>query len=129
MADIDLERHFETVCIEKLKQFEHQKIEEFQTSMRDGVEPLIIRTAHPVNDQRKDNLRQSIEEVFFNGELDKEINFHHDPDLIAGIELQANGRRISWSIEEYLNELDERILEIFHREARLDKEEITDQEA
>jgi len=40
-----------------------------------------------------------------------QLQFEQSPDLIAGIELVANGIKIGWSIAEYLHTLDEAVSE------------------
>ena len=39
--------------------------------------------------------------------IETPVNFQTAPDLVSGIEITASGRKIAWSIEDYLKSLDE----------------------
>ncbi len=38
--------------------------------------------------------------------IDPPVSFHTAPELVSGIEIAASGRKIAWSIEDYLKSLD-----------------------
>lgn len=51
-------------------------------------------------------LRQKIKNT-----LKQDVEFVHDPALIAGIALYIEGKKISWNVEDYLNTLQKPLLE------------------
>ena len=42
---------------------------------------------------------------------DLEVVYNESPDLLCGIELTVAGRRLSWTLADYLQELEQRIQE------------------
>jgi F-type H+-transporting ATPase subunit b len=50
-------------------------------------------------------LRQKIQDA-----LKQEVEFTHDPKLIAGIALYVDGKKISWNVEDYLTTLEKPLI-------------------
>ncbi|MDD2336714.1 MAG: hypothetical protein PHD01_09060, partial [Geobacteraceae bacterium] len=42
---------------------------------------------------------------------DRRVRFEVDPSLVCGIEIRSGGRSLAWNIEDYLGEMEQRLLE------------------
>jgi F-type H+-transporting ATPase subunit b len=66
----------------------------------------LVRSAFGLSDDQKTMLHDAIIETL---PSKASTRFITAPDLVAGIELEANGRKIAWSIDDYVTSLDTRI--------------------
>ena len=71
--------------------------------------PALIRSAFDLPDEARETIQNTINETF---SADIHLRFETAPDLIGGIELTANGQRISWSIDDYLKSLEAGVSEL-----------------
>jgi F-type H+-transporting ATPase subunit b len=67
---------------------------------------LEVTTAFAANDRLRDRLTTGIHAALGNG---PELTFHHRPQLGAGVEIRAEGARIGWNLERYLDALETRL--------------------
>jgi len=69
-----------------------------------------INTAFQLQKKEKEKITNKLKNL-----LQDEINisFKESEDLICGIELRAKGKKISWSIESYLNSLEKNLQKLF----------------
>jgi F-type H+-transporting ATPase subunit b len=67
-----------------------------------------FKTALEISEQMQEKIRKAFQEEF-----GKEIvlEFSPDPQLIAGIALYMDGKKISWNVQEYLANLEKPLLE------------------
>jgi F-type H+-transporting ATPase subunit b len=65
-----------------------------------------VTTAFDLEEERRRVLKESLGRRL---DLRSEIEFETDPDLVCGMEIEAGGRRISWSVGQYLDDLREEI--------------------
>tara|TARA_R110002051_G_scaffold104456_3_gene177151 strand:- start:20473 stop:21255 length:783 start_codon:yes stop_codon:yes gene_type:complete len=86
--------------INELKEDEKQKMISTLTSRKN---PILVKSAFKLSTKLQTEIQQSINAV-----LDEESQFQFKiaPELISGIELSANGYKLSWSISEYINSLE-----------------------
>jgi F-type H+-transporting ATPase subunit b len=105
IADEDLEQR-------TLRQFVKQltRSGEHAGSLKDFLarvgNTVTVNTAFALSQEQQADLRRTIHEV-----TDKEVDvrFETSPDLVSGVEFRADGRKLAWSIQEYLDGLEERV--------------------
>ncbi len=68
--------------------------------------PAVIRTAFPLSPAQQTTLTALLKKTSADP---LEIKFEMVPNLVSGIELTADGNRISWSLGDYLGEMEETI--------------------
>jgi F-type H+-transporting ATPase subunit b len=100
---------------------EEQAVEAFLRSLsrregpgREGIEgldgddgsALVVRTAWDVSEEERDRVEKGIRE-----RLDRDMRFETDPDLICGIEIHTEGRRLGWSVRAYLERFERHLLD------------------
>jgi len=72
-----------------------------------GKNPVVVHSAFKLSKKQQADLSHAVNKLAGN---ENEFKFGEDPKLINGIELSANGYKLSWSVSEYLNSLEERIM-------------------
>ena len=60
-----------------------------------------VVSAWPLSDGQKERLGQAI--------ADSRLSFDTSPELICGIELRADGQKLSWNVDNYLDALEENL--------------------
>ena len=78
-------------------------------AIRGSHEPALIRTAFDLPEKQRAALQDALNETL---SAEVHVRFETAPQLISGIELIANGQKVSWSIAEYLASLAEGVDEL-----------------
>ncbi len=74
-----------------------------------GADPVLVRTAFDLPEARRAELKGVFDEM---AAADVPVRFEAAPDLVSGIDLVANGRKISWNIAAYLQSLEMGVSEL-----------------
>lgn len=97
-----------SIVRKSIESLSHLKLEEaiissFLSQLKElpKEERLQVKTALEIPEP----LRQKIQDF-----LKQEVEFVHDPKLIAGIALFVDGKKISWNVEDYLTTLEKPLL-------------------
>ena len=98
LADAELEREMVAVFLRRLQ----SPREDDQSFAFRGAGPVEITTSFELNDDLRTRVAQSLATQFGR---DADIEYRRSPELALGIELHAGGRKLAWSIEEYLDQL------------------------
>jgi F-type H+-transporting ATPase subunit b len=98
---------------------------QFLDAFKSGSTPVVIQSAFELQEEQQNEIKKAIDEI-----LGKETEFQFDtaPDIISGIELTANGYKLSWSISAYLHSLQNSISDIVKDNASPDVKNSTDRE-
>jgi F-type H+-transporting ATPase subunit b len=91
------------------------------------ADDLTISTGLELDDERRGRLIELAHEHFGG---DRAPAFEHDPDLVCGIALTAGGRRLAWSLADYLDDFERRLADRLdqHRRETAGSESETDRE-
>jgi F-type H+-transporting ATPase subunit b len=92
LADVDLDRRATDVFLERLKTLSPEQ----RDHLKDPK--FLIRSAFPLAPAQQSALKTALG--------GPEIDFETSPGLIAGIELSANGKKLAWSADGYLSDLE-----------------------
>jgi F-type H+-transporting ATPase subunit b len=122
LAGEELERRMADVFMQRLRHIPAEEWKQIALAARRAGDQAIVTSAFPLDADMQIRIRNVIE-----GQLEKhgaepepgedregvKIIFQQSPDLISGIELIAGGRRAAWSLENYLESLEENITQAF----------------
>jgi len=112
VAGADLEEQIINTFINRLEMAQSEEIIEFISLLQASGTRLTMRGAFEFSEKSQQListvLRRKISTTV-------EIVFEHTPELICGVELLANGRKISWTMTQYLSELRHSVEEIVER--------------
>ncbi|MBN2357651.1 F0F1 ATP synthase subunit delta [candidate division KSB1 bacterium] len=111
LADETLEKQMIAVLIDRVKKMAPEELEEILDSARENGALQVESTFEMVGEQRKE-VESALQEIFAR---DLKIEFVISEDMICGIELKAGGQIMIWSIDDYLNLLQQKFQEQFDR--------------
>jgi len=99
LADADLEEKIVYVFIKRLQQLEAPEKEALIAAFKRVDKAVLVRSTMELSEAQQKAIKET-----FNKELQLTANFQFEtsPDLISGIEMNANGYKVAWSISEYL---------------------------
>ncbi|WP_367754244.1 hypothetical protein [Flavobacterium sp. WC2430] len=102
LASVSLEKQVVNVFIKHLKELKEEEKKQFRAVFKSGSSYILIKSAFDLTTALQAKIQKSVIEI-----LGSEIQFQYKtiPELISGIELTANGYKLSWSISEYLKSL------------------------
>ncbi len=106
LAGTTLEEQIIAVFLQKLSALGEKEAEQIRISLKATNEPLSIRSAFDLTPAQQNALEQAVKKLMGNG---NELQFRVIPAEVGGIELAADGYKISWTIAEYLDGLEKKI--------------------
>lgn len=103
LANADLERQLIDAFIERLRALG-------AAATGDTTEPVTIATTFALDAGVREQVSRAVREHLA---VDVEVVYSESPALLCGIELTHAGRRLSWSLSDYMDKLTDRIEEAF----------------
>jgi F-type H+-transporting ATPase subunit b len=102
LAGTSLEQRMTDIFLDRLRNLSTAQITELKSAFKKSSDVLRVRTAFELSTQQCAAIEKVIGEV-----LGKErpVEFDIVPDLVSGIEIISDGRKIAWSIADYLGSL------------------------
>ncbi|MDX1749385.1 MAG: F0F1 ATP synthase subunit delta [Methylophaga sp.] len=102
LADTSLEQRMTEIFLDRLRELDAAQTTELKSAFKVSDDTLRIRTAFKLSAQQKTAIETEIVEIFGKQEP---LAFIVAPDLVSGIEINTGGRKIGWSIADYLGSL------------------------
>ncbi|MGB3975739.1 MAG: F0F1 ATP synthase subunit delta [bacterium] len=122
LASADLEEQISYAFIQKLAQMDDQLKTEVSDLLADRSGPVLIQSGFELKTEQKERIQQAIRDIH---STDVPVKFEYNPNVIAGIELIINSRKIGWSISEYLNDFQSGLNELLKTASQEDHFRIT----
>jgi len=116
LADTDIEQKMIDVLIDRIRSLDPNECEKIRSALEDSREEVIVQSAFTLASKDRQRLAAAIRELA--GKPDTVIQYRESPDLISGIEFLTSGHRIAWSINDYLDHLEESFDRALHEEVR-----------
>jgi F-type H+-transporting ATPase subunit b len=104
LATEDLEKQMVKSFIDKLEQLGDEDIKMIEESSNSRGGKLMVRSAFDLPEDARRELEGTLRGRIPGG---KEIEYMTSADVISGIELNADGHKVAWSLGDYLNDLEE----------------------
>jgi len=99
LAATTLEQRMTEIFIHRLQELDDGEHTVLKSAFETAGSPLLVRTAFSLSSQQQTAIETAINDIL-GGE--KQLRFETAPDLVSGIELSADGKKIAWSIADYL---------------------------
>jgi F-type H+-transporting ATPase subunit b len=115
LAGIGLEERMSEVFAHRLRTLDDAAKEGLAKALKTSSEPALVRSAFELAPDQKAVIQQALNETF---SAEIEIRFEIAPAVISGIEITANGRKVAWSIAEYLASLERSIGELLNEQSQ-----------
>ena len=114
LASVDLEEQAAKLFISRLEELKGEEKKQFIDAFTSGLQPVLIQSAFELPGKQQSELKKAV-----NNLLGKETGFEFktSPEIISGIELSANGYKLSWSISAYIDSLQNEISETLKNKA------------
>jgi len=109
LAATSLEERLVDVFTRRLQELDGTAKAEFAAALRTAADPALVRSAFVLPELQRAALQRALNETFA---AEIQVRFETAPDIISGIELTANGRRVGWNIADYLGGLETRVGEL-----------------
>jgi F-type H+-transporting ATPase subunit b len=103
LATTSLEERMIEVFTRRLHAMDDHAKETLGGALKSASEPALVRSAFDLPALERAAIQKALNEAF---SAEVHIGFETAPDLISGIELTANGQKITWSIADYLASLE-----------------------
>lgn len=109
LSNDNLEHNIIVSFIEHIENADVEQLKQIAERVSDKDTEVSLVSAFEVSKEMKKRIIEAIGQ-----KIDKklEIEFHVSSDIICGMELKGNGRKISWTVDSYLNELEEKVLKV-----------------
>ncbi len=108
LSSVSLEEQTVLAFLKKINTLTVTEKEKFTATLKSGNGPILIQSAFKLSGKQQTAVRQAFTKL-----LGKESQFQFKTvaELINGIELSANGYKLSWSFSAYIKSLEKSIIE------------------
>lgn len=103
LASVDLEKRMCDVFTDHLRSLSGEVKKELSAATENGKQSTRVRSAFELPTEQRSQIQTALNETM---SADVPIQFDAEPDLISGIELSVNGKKMAWSVKGYLEGAD-----------------------
>jgi F-type H+-transporting ATPase subunit b len=104
LSSTTLEERMVDVFVRKLRGLDNKQKDDLKAAFLSASPAPVVRSAFDLPAPQRSAMRDAMKETLA---IETPVSFQTMPDLVGGIELTASGRKIAWSIEDYLKSLDD----------------------
>lgn len=109
LATTSLEERMGEVFTRRLRELNGEAKHVLAEALKTAAEPALVRSAFDLPADQRAAIQNALNETFA---ADVHLRFETAPDLVSGIELTANGQKVTWSIGDYLTSLNRSVSEL-----------------
>lgn len=115
LAGASLEQRVIEVFLRRLQEPDGGAKESFAQVLKTTSEPVLARSAFELSPEQQTEIRQALRKTF---SADVPVEFETAPRAISGLELTVRGRKIAWSLADYLASLERSVGQWLGNQAR-----------
>lgn len=108
LASENLEAQVVSIFIKQLDDLKDDERNHLKQSFKSDTNPVLVKSAFSLPTELQNKIKIAVNKIL---ESETTFEFEVKPNLIAGIEMTANGYKLAWSISEYLNSLKKNMVE------------------
>lgn len=116
LAGVTLEKRMTEIFLQRLAELDTEQIDELKSVFKTSA-TLRVRSAFKLPAEKRTAIESRITEILG---VEKNIEFNIVPDLLSGIELSADGRKIAWSMTDYLSSLQKSVDDLLKSRSETD---------
>jgi len=109
LAGTSLEERMSEVLRCRLRGLNNDAKEGLARALKTSSDPVLVRSAFELPSEQRTAIQHELNEIF---SAEVQVRFETAVDVISGIELTANGRKVAWSIADYLVSLEKSVDEL-----------------
>ncbi|WP_341326776.1 F0F1 ATP synthase subunit B [Methylotuvimicrobium sp. KM2] len=106
LASVSLEQRICEAFLQRLHTLDDSEKNRLSDAIQASPDPIRVRSTFALMPEQQSAIKQAVSDVF---KVNATIEFDVDADQISGIELSANGRKLSWNIAGYLQDFENSI--------------------
>jgi F-type H+-transporting ATPase subunit b len=123
LAGTTLDERMSEVFTGRLRRLEGEAKQDLATALNTSSDPLLVRSAFALPSKQQGAIQNALQEAFSADPSTQlragiRVRFETSPDLISGIELIANGRKVAWSMSDYLSSLEKSVGELLKDQSK-----------
>lgn len=111
LAGANLEACVAERFTERLRSLDASERDRLAGALRNSSN-VVVKSAFELSEDSKGHIKETVRRALG---VTVEMQFMTGPDLIAGIELGANGRRVAWTIQDYLSSIQKELEDVTRR--------------
>ena len=109
LATTSLEERLGEVFTRRLREMDGKAKESLGETLKAASDPALVRSAFDLPAEQRAAIQNALNETF---SAEIRVRFETAPDLVSGIELTTNGKKVAWSIADYLASLERGVDEL-----------------
>lgn len=114
LAATELEERMVDIMLHRLGELQGKGLKAGKkAASRAAPVPVLVRTAFELPPEQQARLEHAVSKTFG---ATAQVRFETVPELIGGIELTTNGQKLAWSIEDYLDSLQQGVDELLQEQ-------------
>jgi F-type H+-transporting ATPase subunit b len=90
------------IFLDRLRKLDSAQITALKSAFKSSSDTLHVRTAFKLSAEQRASIEACVAEILRSQEP---VDFIIVPDLVSGIELSSDGRKIAWSVADYLDSM------------------------
>ncbi len=103
LAGVKLEEQMSEIFVQRLRSLSGEVKSELTASIQTAKEPSRVRSAFELPTEQQSKIQAALNETLA---AEVQIQFETVPELINGIELSVNGKKMAWSVNDFLTNLE-----------------------
>jgi F-type H+-transporting ATPase subunit b len=117
LASERLEAHIVQVFLDRIREMDDQARGEMAEAIQDSEESFTVVTSFDLPDDVRRKVEGTLGDLLADASA---VDYARSSDLVCGIELRTGGRKIAWSVDEYLDALSDSLAEALDEESEED---------
>ncbi len=113
LAAANLEERIVAVFLEHVRSLSGEAKDQMTAALTTSADPARIRSAFDLPPAQRATIENAVKQSFA---VETRFEFETAPELIGGIELSKGGRKLAWSIADYLGTLEKSARELMHQD-------------
>ena len=109
LATVSLEERLGEVFTRRLREMDANAKSALGEALKSAPGPVVVRSTFDLPADQRAAIQNALNETFW---AEVRVRFETAPDLVAGIELTANGQKVAWSIADYLASMEKGVGEL-----------------
>lgn len=109
LAGSGLEERMVDVFVHRLRELDSDEKGRLAAMLKPSPAPVLVRSAFDLPSAQRALIEGAVRETFA---AEAQVRFEIVPELVSGIELTMQGRKIAWSIADYLASLEKGVNEL-----------------
>ena len=103
LSSASLEAQTLAVFLKRIQELKDTEKVNFSEALKGGA-PILVQSAFALSANQQTSIEKTVKELL---KTENSFEFKTQPELINGIEVLANGYKISWSVSDYLKSFEE----------------------